>query len=61
MSDDLGLAGRGTLVNGGTQGIGEAVVARLLEAAVTVLITARRVRRWTSRSGPVHRGRYHHR
>jgi hypothetical protein len=41
MSDSLGLNGRRALVTGGTQGIGEAVVARLREAGVTVLTTAR--------------------
>ena len=41
MSDDLELNGRRALVTGGTQGIGEAVVARLREAGVKVLTTAR--------------------
>ena len=41
MSDDLDLNGRRALVTGGTQGIGEAVVARLREAGVKVLTTAR--------------------
>ena len=42
MSDDLELKGRRALVTGGTQGIGEAVVARLREAGVKVLATARK-------------------
>jgi len=42
MSDDLGLNGRRALVTGGTEGIGEAVVARLQEAGVKVLTTARK-------------------
>ena len=42
MSDDLELNGRRALVTGGTQGIGEAVVARLREVGVEVLITARK-------------------
>jgi NAD(P)-dependent dehydrogenase (short-subunit alcohol dehydrogenase family) len=41
MSDDLELNGRRALVTGGTQGIGEAVVARLREAGARVLTTAR--------------------
>ena len=41
MSDDLELHGLRALVTGGTQGIGEAVVARLREAGVKVLTTAR--------------------
>ena len=41
MSDDLELSGSRALVTGGTQGIGEAVVARLREAGVKVLTTAR--------------------
>jgi len=41
MSDDLELNGRRALVTGGTQGIGEAVVARLRAAGVKVLTTAR--------------------
>jgi len=41
MSDGLGLEGRRALVTGGTQGIGAAVVARLREAGVKVLTTAR--------------------
>jgi NAD(P)-dependent dehydrogenase (short-subunit alcohol dehydrogenase family) len=41
MSDDLDLNSRSALVTGGTQGIGEAVVARLREAGVKVLTTAR--------------------
>jgi NAD(P)-dependent dehydrogenase (short-subunit alcohol dehydrogenase family) len=41
MSKDLGLEGCRALVTGGTQGIGEAVVARLREAGVRVLTTAR--------------------
>src|ERR1700704_1391518 len=42
MRDNLELKGRRALVTGGTQGIGEAVVARLREAGVRVLTTARR-------------------
>jgi len=42
MSDGLELNGRRALVTGGTQGIGEAVVARLREAGARVLATARR-------------------
>ena len=41
MSDNLELTGCRALVTGGTQGIGEAVVARLREAGVSVLTTAR--------------------
>ena len=41
MSEDLELKGRRALVTGGTQGIGAAVVARLREAGVRVLATAR--------------------
>ena len=41
MSDDLELHGLRALVTGGTQGIGAAVVARLREAGVKVLTTAR--------------------
>lgn len=41
MSDSLELDGHRALVTGGTQGIGEAVVARLREAGVRVLTTAR--------------------
>jgi NAD(P)-dependent dehydrogenase (short-subunit alcohol dehydrogenase family) len=41
MNDDLELNGRRALVTGGTHGIGEAVVARLREAGVKVLTTAR--------------------
>src|SRR5437016_11299614 len=41
MSENLELNGRRALVTGGTQGIGEAVVARLREAGVKVLATAR--------------------
>src|SRR6266436_4794668 len=41
MSDDLELNGCRALVTGGTQGIGEAVVARLREAGAKVLTTAR--------------------
>jgi len=41
MSDGLELNGRRALVTGGTQGIGEAVVARLREAGAKVLTTAR--------------------
>src|SRR5438552_37208 len=42
MSDGLELNGRRALVTGGTQGVGEAVVARLREAGARVLTTARR-------------------
>jgi NAD(P)-dependent dehydrogenase (short-subunit alcohol dehydrogenase family) len=42
MSDDLELNGRRALVTGGTQGIGQAVVARLREVGVKVLTTARK-------------------
>jgi NAD(P)-dependent dehydrogenase (short-subunit alcohol dehydrogenase family) len=42
MRDFLDIAGRRALVTGGTQGIGEAVVARLREAGARVLTTARR-------------------
>jgi hypothetical protein len=41
MSDKLELNGQRALVTGGTQGIGAAVVARLREAGVIVLTTAR--------------------
>jgi NAD(P)-dependent dehydrogenase (short-subunit alcohol dehydrogenase family) len=41
MSNDLELKGRRALVTGGTQGIGEAVVARFREAGARVLATAR--------------------
>ena len=41
MSGDLQLNGRRALVTGGTKGVGEAVVARLREAGVKVLATAR--------------------
>ena len=41
MSDSLELKGRRAFVTGGTQGIGQAVVARLREAGVKVLTTAR--------------------
>src|SRR5207247_10367645 len=41
MSDSLELNGRRALVTGGTQGTGKAVVARLREAGVRVLTTAR--------------------
>ena len=41
MSDSLEMKGRRALVTGGTQGIGQAVVARLREAGVRVLTTAR--------------------
>ena len=42
MSDDLELNGRRALVTGGTQGIGEAVVARLREVGARILTTARK-------------------
>jgi len=42
MSDGLELNGRRALVTGGTQGVGEAVVARLRAAGARVLTTARR-------------------
>ncbi len=41
MSEGLELHGRRAFVTGGTQGIGEAVVARLPEAGAKVLTTAR--------------------
>ena len=41
MSGDLQLHGRRALVTGGTKGVGEAVVARLQDAGVKVLTTAR--------------------
>jgi len=41
MSNDLELNGCRALVTGGTQGIGEAVVARLRDAGARVLATAR--------------------
>ena len=41
MSVDLQLSGLRALVSGGTKGVGEAVVARLREAGVKVLTTAR--------------------
>jgi NAD(P)-dependent dehydrogenase (short-subunit alcohol dehydrogenase family) len=41
MSGDLQLGGLRALVTGGTKGVGEAVVARLREAGVKVLTTAR--------------------
>jgi NAD(P)-dependent dehydrogenase (short-subunit alcohol dehydrogenase family) len=41
MSGDLQLSGFRALVSGGTKGVGEAVVARLREAGVKVLTTAR--------------------
>jgi NAD(P)-dependent dehydrogenase (short-subunit alcohol dehydrogenase family) len=41
MRDYLELSGKRALVTGGTKGIGEAVVAALREAGVTVLTTAR--------------------
>jgi NAD(P)-dependent dehydrogenase (short-subunit alcohol dehydrogenase family) len=41
MSGDLQLSGLRALVSGGTKGVGEAVVARLREAGVKVLTTAR--------------------
>jgi NAD(P)-dependent dehydrogenase (short-subunit alcohol dehydrogenase family) len=42
MRDNLELNGRRALVTGGTQGIGEAVVARLRETGAKVLTTARK-------------------
>lgn len=42
MNDDLELNGRRALITGGTQGIGEAVVARLREVGVRVLTVARK-------------------
>ena len=42
MNDNLELNGHRALVTGGTQGIGEAVVARLREAGAKVLTTARK-------------------
>src|SRR3979411_3309678 len=42
MGGDLELNGRRALVTGGTQGIGEAVVARLRVAGAKVLTTARK-------------------
>ena len=41
MSGDLQLSGFRALVSGGAKGVGEAVVARLREAGVKVLTTAR--------------------
>lgn len=41
VRDFFGLEGKRTLVTGGTQGIGQAVVARLTEAGATVVTTAR--------------------
>src|SRR5262245_59769716 len=41
MSDDAELEGRRALVTGGTQGIGQAVAARLREGGARVLTTAR--------------------
>jgi NAD(P)-dependent dehydrogenase (short-subunit alcohol dehydrogenase family) len=41
MSEDLQLGGLRALVTGGTKGVGEAVVARLRDAGVKVLTTAR--------------------
>ena len=41
MSGDLELNGCRALVTGGTKGVGAAVVARLREAGVKVLTTAR--------------------
>jgi hypothetical protein len=41
MSGDLQLSGLRALVTGGTKGVGEAVVARLRDAGVKVLTTAR--------------------
>ena len=43
MNDGFELHGLRALVTGGTQGIGEAVVARLREAGVKVLTTARTI------------------
>jgi NAD(P)-dependent dehydrogenase (short-subunit alcohol dehydrogenase family) len=43
MSNGLELNGHRALVTGGTQGIGEAVVARLREAGAKVLTTARTI------------------
>jgi hypothetical protein len=45
MTLDLHLRGRRALVTGGTQGIGQAVVARLRDPGVRVLTTARNVPR----------------
>jgi NAD(P)-dependent dehydrogenase (short-subunit alcohol dehydrogenase family) len=42
MNDHLELNGQRALVTGGTNGIGEAVAARLREAGATVLTTARK-------------------
>ena len=42
MAYDLDLDGRRALVTGGTQGVGQAVVATLRDAGVKVLTTARR-------------------
>ncbi|MGC4043635.1 MAG: SDR family oxidoreductase [Armatimonas sp.] len=41
MSEFYGLQGKRALVTGGTQGIGQAVVAQLREAGATVITTAR--------------------
>ena len=41
MSGYLGLEGKRALVTGGTKGVGQAVVAALREAGVSVLTTAR--------------------
>ena len=43
MNFDLGLEGRRALVTGGTKGLGEAVVAVLLDAGAKVLTTARSI------------------
>ncbi|ALG71424.1 short-chain dehydrogenase [Azospirillum thiophilum] len=43
MSLSIDLSGRRTLVTGGSKGIGEATVSRLVEAGATVMTTARRL------------------